>query len=137
MSIKKTLKRMRRWASAWRRLRAGKVFAGFSLNAFDELADSADDAQYEISRAEARLRAAMARGEAADAIAMEAMCRITCAVREDPEEGHNGEFYEALGFAPRRRRRKKPRPESAPVLPALAGGDEGAASPTVPKGDEK
>ena len=90
------------------------MLAGFTLNTFDELADNADDAQFEISRAEARLRAAMARGEAADAIAMEAMCRITCAVRADPEEGHNGEFYEALGFVPRRRRRKGQQPAIAP-----------------------
>jgi hypothetical protein len=131
MSIKKTLKRMRRWASTWRRLRAPKVFAGFTLAAFDELADSADDAQYEISRAEARLRAAMARAEAADALAMDAMCRITCAVRADPEEGHNGEFYEALGFGPRGKRKKRWEREIAPAIPALGDSNEVAASSTA------
>jgi hypothetical protein len=112
-------------------MRSRKEFGGFTLGAFTEITRDAHGARDEISRLEGRLRAAVARRDATDAVALDAMYRIACAVRGDPEEGDDGEFYEALGFVPRSKRKKGRLRPVAPTIPALGGGNEGTPSPAV------
>ena len=83
---------------AWSKLRPGKTFAGHTLEQFIALIQPSRDVRVEIAEAELRLQSANARRVTLDRAAMKVLQRVINAVKADPEEGDDGELYEAMGF---------------------------------------
>jgi hypothetical protein len=76
----------------------------------------------EIAEAELRLQSANARRVTVDRASMKTLQRVVNAVKADPEEGDDGDLYEAMGFVRRTdrssgltRRRKEQEPSGTDV----------------------
>jgi hypothetical protein len=127
LSSRKTLERIEAFLHAWSKLRAGKSFGGVTLEQSIALIQPSRDVRAEIAEAELRLQSANARRVTVDRASMKLMERVINAVKADPEEGDDGDLYEAMGFVRRSvrdrgltRRRKEQEP-SADTRAAAAG----------------
>ena len=130
LSSRKLLDRIEAFIQAWSKLRAGKSFAGLTVDRFIELSQPSRDVRAEIAEAELRLQSANARRVTVDRASLAAMQRVINAVKADPEEGDDGDLYVAMGFVRRSdrstglTRRRKEQEKSA----------EGQATNPAPKG---
>jgi hypothetical protein len=97
--------RITRTQSAWETLRPQKTFAGMSLDQFREKLAPSLAARATIARLENELIAAQNQRDDADATSLEAIQLVVNAVKGDPDEGEDGELYEAMGYVRKSERR--------------------------------
>jgi hypothetical protein len=90
--------RIVRTQSAWATLRPQKTFAGMTLAQLQEKVAPSLAARAIIARLENELIAAQNQRDDADAASLEAIQFVVNAVKGDPEEGEDGELYEAMGY---------------------------------------
>ena len=91
---------------AWENMRPQKQFFGLSLEAFKQRAKPFMDARDEITDLEQRLSHALSKRETAARSLIETVQGIVSAVKGDPDEGHNGELYAAMGYVPKNQQRR-------------------------------
>jgi hypothetical protein len=84
--------------SAWETLRPAKSFSGMTLAQFKAKVQPSLDARASIATLENQLIAAKDQREAADNAALAATLLAVNAIKGDPDEGENGELYEAMGY---------------------------------------
>jgi len=102
--------------NAWETLRPAKTFAGFTLAQFKAKVKTSTDARVSIGALENQLMAAQNQRDEADKASMAAISLVVNAVKGDPEEGEDGELYEAMGYVRKSERKsglsrgKKPVP---------------------------
>ncbi len=84
--------------NAWQTLRPEKSFAGLSLEQFKAKIKASLDARAAIAALENQLLAAQNQRDDADKASLATIALVVNAVKGDPEEGEDGEFYEALGY---------------------------------------
>ena len=101
MSSRKTLDRFELFLHAWAKLRPGKTFAGLTLEQCTALIQPCRDVRAEIAESDLRLQSANARKATADSDFEKVLQRVINAVKADPEEGDDGDLYEAMGFVRR------------------------------------
>ena len=101
MSSRKTLDRFELFLHAWAKLRPGKALAGLTVEQSTALIQPCRDVRSEIAEAELRLQSANARRATVDAEFEKVLQRVINAVKADPEEGDDGDLYEAMGFVRR------------------------------------
>lgn len=107
MSAKHMLKRMLLFEATWSRMCPHKRFCGLTLDELRTIIRPALKAREEIEELEHRIRSAFGKRSEADAAASSALRRMVHGVLADPEEGEDGVLYEALGYVPKRKRKKK------------------------------
>lgn len=119
LSNKQTFEKIEVFIHAWAKLRAGKSFGGLTLEQGIALIQPSRDVRAEIAEAELRLQSANARRVTVDRASMKTLQRVINAVKADPEEGDDGDLYEAMGFVRRTdrdsgltRRRKEQEPSA-------------------------
>ena len=124
MSSRKTLDRFELFLHAWAKLRPGKALAGLTVEQSTALIQPCRDVRSEIAEAELRLQSANARRATVDAEFEKVLQRVINAVKADPEEGDDGDLYEAMGFVRRSvrstgltRRRKEQELSAADAAP--------------------
>jgi len=93
-----TLERITRTQSAWGTLRAQKSFAGMTLDQFRETIAPSLTARATIARLENELIAAQNQRDDADQASNDAVQLLVNAIKGDPDEGVDGELYEAMGY---------------------------------------
>lgn len=101
--------------NAWKTLRSEKSFAGVTLAQFEAKIKPAFDARVAIAALESQLIAAQNQRDDADAIALGTIALLVNAVKGDPAEGEDGEFYEALGYVRKSERKSGLRRGKQPV----------------------
>lgn len=84
--------------NAWESLRSDKTFAKLSLAQFKTKVKPSLDARAEVKRLEAELSASINARDDADAVSSETITLVVNAVKGDPDEGEDGELYEAMGY---------------------------------------
>lgn len=102
---KENLDRITRSLSAWETLRPQKTFAGMTLDQFREKAAPSLTARATIARLESELIAAQNQRDDADRVSIEALQLVVNSIKGDPDEGEDGELYEALGYVRKSERR--------------------------------
>jgi hypothetical protein len=90
--------RIVRTQSAWGTLRPQKTFAGMTLAQLQEKVAPSLTARATIARLENEMLAAQNQRDDADAASLEAIQLVVNAVKGDPDEGEDGELYEAMGY---------------------------------------
>ena len=95
---KEAYDRITHTSSTWENLRPKKSFAGLSLEKFNDLVAPSISTRATISRLENELIAAHSQRDTADLVSLDALQHVVNSVKGDPEEGEDGEFYEALGY---------------------------------------
>jgi len=106
--------------NAWKTLRPNKAFAGLSLAQFEARVKPSLDTRAAIASLENQLIAAQNQRDDADADALAAIALVVNAVKGDPEEGEDGEFYEALGYVRKSERKSGLRRGKAAALATTA-----------------
>ncbi len=92
---------------AWENMRPHKQFFGLTLEAFKQRAKPFMDARDEIAEPRATsLTGAVEAGRLPARSLVETVQGIVSAVKGDPEEGHNGELYSAMGYVPKNQQRR-------------------------------
>jgi hypothetical protein len=97
-SPKQNEARIQEFLNAWKTLRPAKSFAGQSLAQIEAKLKPSLDARAAIASLESQLIAAQNQRDDADEVSLAAINLVVNAVKGDPEEGEDGEFYEALGY---------------------------------------
>lgn len=97
-SPKDNLDRINTASAAWSNLRPEKTFAGMTLDQFREKIAPSLATRSTIARLENELVAAQNQRDDADRVALEAMQLVVNAIKGDPDEGEDGELYEAMGY---------------------------------------
>jgi len=97
-SPKSKLDRITTTATAWKTHRPDKVFAGLTLEQFNIATAPSITARTKIAAFESSLKAEISLREMADDKSADVIDAVVKAVVADPEEGEDGEFYEALGY---------------------------------------
>jgi hypothetical protein len=116
---KKSEVRISKVLSAWVTLRPTKSFAGMSLEQFQAKLQPSLDTRTAIAALDNQLIAAQNQRDDADKESIAAIQLVVNAVKGDPDEGDDGEFYEAMGYVRRSERKsgltraKSPAPTTA------------------------
>jgi len=84
--------------SAWDTLRPSKSFAGMTLAQFKTAIKPSSDARTSIDALDNQLIAAQDQRDTADVASMAKVLLVVNAVKGDPDEGEDGELYEAMGY---------------------------------------
>jgi len=95
---KEAYDRITHTSSTWENLRPKKSFAGLSLEKFNALVAPSISTRATIARLESELIAAQSQRDTADLVSLDALQHVVNSVKGDPDEGENGDFYEALGY---------------------------------------
>ena len=105
----------------WKLARPTKSFAGYTLAQFEEKVKPSLDARATIDSLQSQMTIAVGQRDDADAVSLEVIKAVVNAVKGDPTETADSEFYEALGFV-RESNRKSGlhRTKTAAVAPAKA-----------------
>jgi hypothetical protein len=90
--------RITRTSTTWGNLRAKKSFAGLSLEKFNALVAPSVSVRTTIARLDNELIAAQNQRDEADRVSLDAVQLVVNGIKGDPEEGEDGELYEALGY---------------------------------------
>jgi len=90
--------RITRTSTTWGNLRPKKSFAGLSLEKFNALVAPSLSARATIARLENEQIAAQNQRDEADRVSLDALQLVVNSIKGDPEEGEDGELYEALGY---------------------------------------
>ena len=83
---------------AWKDLRPAKTVAGMTLAQFTAKVQPSLDARAQIDTLENQLTAAMDERDTADVATMKQVLLVVNAVKGDPDEGEDGELYDAMGY---------------------------------------
>ena len=118
MSPKQNGEKLQAAVTAWETLRPTKSFGGMTLAQFKDKLKASFDTRTAIATLENQLLAEQNKRDDADSTALAALQLVVNSVKGDPEEGEDGEFYEALGYV-----RKSERSSG------LRRGTKGAAKP--------
>ena len=121
MSPKQNEEKLQEVVSAWETLRPTKSFGGYTLAQFKDKIKPSLDARASISTLENQLLAAQNTRDDADKASLSALLLVVNAVKGDPEEGDNGELYEAMGYV-RRSERSSGLHRGKQASPAPGGG---------------
>lgn len=119
-SPKQNEARILEFLNAWKTLRPAKSFAGLTLAQAEAKLKLSLDARATIATLENQLIAAQNQRDDADAAAVATINLVVNAVKGDPEEGEDGEFYEALGYVRKSERKSGLRRGKAPVAKTAA-----------------
>ena len=84
--------------SAWETLRPAKSFAGLTLAQFKTAIKPSADARVAIDGLDNQLIAAQDQRDIADVESMKKLLLVVNGVKGDPDEGEDGELYEAMGY---------------------------------------
>jgi hypothetical protein len=84
--------------SAWETLRSNKSFAGMNLDQFRGTVAPSLSARQTIAHLENEAIAAQNQRDEADRKSMAAILLVVNAIKGDPQEGEDGELYEAMGY---------------------------------------
>ena len=84
--------------NAWKTLRPEKTFAGMSLAQFEAKVKPSIDARVTLASLENQVLAVQNQRDDADSKSLAVISLVVNAVKGDPAEGEDGEFYEALGY---------------------------------------
>lgn len=117
MSLKQNEDKVQVILAAWETLRPGKTFAGLTLAQFKDAVKPGTDARAEIAALENQLLVAQSNRAKASKAALAAALLVVNAVKGDPEEGEDGELYEAMGYV-RRSERSSGLHRAKPAAPA-------------------
>jgi hypothetical protein len=98
ISPKKSEARLTTILNAWQALRPDKSFYGTTLVEFKAQVQPCLDTRATIASLENQLIAAQNQRDDADKAAIELSSHVVNAVKADPNEGEDGELYEAMGF---------------------------------------
>ena len=83
---------------AWTDLRPAKKFGGMTLDEFKVKVKPVYDSRDAISRLENQMTAAIDLRDKADKAASPQVQLVVNGVKADPDEGEDGEVYEAMGY---------------------------------------
>ncbi|MFA6961951.1 MAG: hypothetical protein WC205_14440 [Opitutaceae bacterium] len=95
---KKSEIRISKVLSAWETLRPAKSFAGMTLAEFKAKLQPSLDTRTAIAALDNQLIAGQNQRDDADKESLDAILLLVNAVKGDPAEGEDGEFYESLGY---------------------------------------
>jgi hypothetical protein len=98
LAPKNTLAQLNQVLQAWETLRPTKTFAGMTLPQCKAKLQPSLAARASLATLEAQLTAAKDQRDEADKVSMASLQLVVNAVKGDPEEGENGELYEAMGY---------------------------------------
>lgn len=100
---------------AWQDLRPAKTFADMTLAQFKAVVQPSLDARAQIDTLNNQLVAAADQRDDADVESMKQILLVVNAVKGDPEEGEDGELYEAMGYVRKSERRSGKTNRTAPA----------------------
>ena len=110
--------RLESFQIAWKKLRATKTFAGLTPDQFEtQKIAPCRAARLAVAEAEKQKTAAINRRDEIDQAALDAMALVVNGVKADPNEGENGDLYEAMGYV-RKSERKSGLSRKKAVAPA-------------------
>jgi hypothetical protein len=118
LAPKKTEVRLNETLNAWQTLRPNKAFGGMTLDQFKARLKPSFDSRATIAALDNQLLAAQNQRDDADADSLAAINLVVNSVKGDPQEGEDGEFYEALGYV--RKSERKSGLRRGKVRPAVA-----------------
>ena len=95
---KLVLEQITRVLQAWETLRPTKSFAGMTLAQFKAKLQPSLAARAALTALDAQMTAAKDQRDEADKVSLAAAQLVVNAVKGDPDEGENGELYEAMGY---------------------------------------
>ena len=98
MSPNKIAKKLADMVSAWETLRPNKTFGGMTLAQFKAAIKPSSDARVAIDGLDNQLIAAQDQRDTADVQSTKKVLLVVNAVKGDPDEGEDGELYEAMGY---------------------------------------
>jgi len=98
LSPKEMNDRIAQVVSSWETLRPNKSFAGMSLEQFRATVAPSLSARQAITRLESEVISAQNQRDDADKKSMVAILLVVNAIKGDPQEGEDGELYEAMGY---------------------------------------
>lgn len=90
--------RLNNFLSAWETLRPAKTFAGLTFEQFQAKLQPSFSARASIVTLENQILAAQNQRDDADKSSLATIALVVNAVKGDPEEGDDGELYEAMGY---------------------------------------
>jgi hypothetical protein len=90
--------KVRTITAAWESLRSTKTFAGMTLEQFKTKVRPSLDARAALEDCEHKLTAAQNARDDADQVSNNTCLLVVNAVKGDPDEGEDGELYEAMGY---------------------------------------
>jgi len=117
-SPKDVFERIQTFTSAWETLRPTKSFGGMTLVQFKAKVQPSRDARDALATLEQQMTAAQDKRDAADEVTMKTIQLVVNGVRADPDEGEDGEFYDALGYVRKSERKSGLRRGAKPADPA-------------------
>jgi hypothetical protein len=85
-------------AHAWETLRPTKSFGGMTLEQFKTAIQPSLDARAEIKTLDKKMIEQIDLRDKADVVSMAAQAKVVKGVVGDPDEGDDGELYEAMGY---------------------------------------
>lgn len=106
---------------AWKDLRPAKSFAGMTLAQFTAKVQPSLDARALLDTVNNQLTAAMDERDTADVDSLKQIALVVNAVKGDPDEGEDGELYDAMGYVRKSDRASgktnKSKPAAKPATP--------------------
>jgi hypothetical protein len=102
--FKSTDQRARRIIAAWETLRPNKSFGGMTLADFKAQVQPTFETRVTLANLESQITAARDQRDDADRETERLIGRVVNGVRADPDEGEDGELYEAMGYKRRSER---------------------------------
>jgi len=82
----------------WEELRSTKTFGGYTLGGFKAAIKPSVDARTEIKSLATKTTAQLDIRDNADVVTAKAVAKVIKGIVGDPEEGDDGELYDALGY---------------------------------------
>ncbi len=104
--------------SAWETLRADKSFARMTLTQFKNKVKPSFDTRNDIVNLQKQMTAAINARDDADVETSKATALVVNSVKGDPEEGEDGELYEAMGYVRKSERKSGLGRKTKPKPPA-------------------
>ena len=104
MAAKDTGVKLDQMIDAWQRMRSAKRFFGLSVDDLKLRAKPYLDAREALRTLGAQWDQELRKRDLASVPLSDLLQCIASAVAGDPEEGHNGELYAAMGYVPKNQR---------------------------------
>jgi len=95
----------RKIMTAWETLRPNKTFGGLTLADFKAQVQASFDTRAALASLESQITAVRDQRDDADRQTERVISRVVNGVRADPDEGEDGELYEAMGYVRKSERR--------------------------------
>ena len=88
----------------WRTLRPDKSFAGMTLQQFAKAIQPSYDAREQLASVDKQREALVNQRDDADVKSMELVQLVVNSVKGEPDEGEDGDLYDAMGYVRRSER---------------------------------